>query len=220
MRNAILLLVLSMLLACGAGCADTGKYAISGKGSTLGLGGEFTTAIKPDINARVGYNMLDVDIDNIEVEDVDFDIGVDFSSFTALADWYVFNNSFRISGGIVSLDHEIDLDARPNKDIEIGDETYSPSDVGTLYGSVEVDDVAPYVGIGWGNPLTSSRRWGFTCDFGIIFSDTPDVTLDAVGGTEPVGFQEELEKQRKDIEDFFEDLKIYPVIAVSFFWRF
>jgi hypothetical protein len=209
-----------MLLACGAGCADTGKYAISAKGSTLGLGGEFTTAIKPDINARVGYNMLDVDIDDTEVEDVDFDIGVDFSSFTALADWYVFNGSFRLSGGIVSMDHEIDLDARPNEPIEIGDKTYLPSEVGTLYGSVDVDDVAPYVGIGWGNPLTSSRRWGFTCDFGVIFSDTPDVTLYAVGGTEPAGFQEELEKQRKDVEDFFEDLKIYPVVAVSFFWRF
>ena len=220
MRNAILLLVLSMLLACGVGCTDTGKYAISAKGSTLGLGGEFTTAIKSDINARVGYNMLDVDIDDADVEDVDFDLGFDFSSFTALADWYIFNGSFRLSGGVVSLDHEIDLDARPNESIEIGDVTYTPAEVGTLYGSVEVDDVAPYVGIGWGNPLTSSRRWGFTCDFGVIFSDTPDVTLYAEGGTEPAGFQAELEKQRQDVEDFFEDLKIYPVVAVSFFWRF
>lgn len=220
MRNAILLLVLSMLLACGAGCTDTGKYAISGKGSTLGLGGEFTTAIKPDINARVGYNMLDLDIDDEEIEDIEFDIGVDFSSFTALADWYVFNDSFRLSGGIVSMDNKVDLDARPTEDIDIGDETYTPGQVGSLYGSVEFDDVAPYIGIGWGNPLTSSRRWGFTTDFGVIFANTPDVTLDARGGTEPVGFEDELEKEREDIEDFFDNFKLYPVIAVSFFWRF
>jgi hypothetical protein len=222
MRNAILLLILSMLLACGVGCTDTGRYTISGKGSTLGLGGEFTTAIKPDINARVGYNMLDIDFDDEEVEDVEYDIGIDFSSFTALADWYIFNDSFRLSGGIVSMDHEVDLDARPTKPIEIGDVEYSPAEVGSLYGNVEIDDVAPYIGIGWGNPLTSSRRWGFTTDFGVIFSDTPDVTLNARGGTlsgDPA-FLAELEKERKDIEDFFDDLKIYPVIAVSFFYRF
>ena len=119
MRNAILLLILSMLLACGAGCTDSGRYAVSGKASTLGLGGEFTTAIKPDINARVGYNMLDLDFDDEEIEDVEYDIGIDFSSFTALADWYIFNGSFRISGGIVSMDHKIDLDARPTKDIDL-----------------------------------------------------------------------------------------------------
>jgi len=218
--NTILLLMLSILLSCGAGCTDSGRYAISGKTSTLGLGGEFTTAIRSDINARVGYNMLDIDIDDEEIEDVDFDIGVDLSSFTALADWYVFNNSFRISGGIISMDHEIDLDARPTETIEIGDVEYLPSEVGSLYGSIESDEVAPYLGIGWGNPLTSSRRWGFTCDFGVAFTDTPDVTLDATGGTEPAGFRAELEKQRKDIEDFFDDFKLYPVIAVSFFYRF
>lgn len=220
MRNAILLLILSMLLACGTGCTDTGRYAISAKGSTLGLGGEFTTAIKPDINARVGYNMLDIDFDDEEIEDIEFDLGIDFSSFTALADWYIFNGSFRLSGGVVSMDHKVDLDARPTEDIEIGDGTYSPIEVGSLYGSVKYDDVAPYIGIGWGNPLTSSRRWGFTSDFGVIFANTPDVTLDARGGTEPAGFEDELEKERKDIEDFFDNFKIYPVIAVSFFYRF
>lgn len=218
--NAILLLMLSILLFCGVGCTDSGRYAISGKTSTLGLGGEFTTAIRSDINARIGYNMLDIDIDDKEIEDVDFDIDVDFSSFTALADWYVFNNSFRVSGGIISMDHEVDLDARPTESIEVGDVTYTPAEVGSLFGSIESDDVAPYLGIGWGNPLTSSRRWGFTCDFGVAFTDSPDVTLDATGGTEPAGFRAELEKQRKDIEDFFDDFKLYPVIAVSFYYRF
>jgi hypothetical protein len=220
MRNAILLLILSMLLACGAGCTDTGKYAISGKTSTLGLGGEFTTAIKSDINARVGYNMLDIDFDDMDIEDVEFDVGIDLSSFTALADWYVFNNSFRISGGIISMDNELDLEARPTETIEIGDVDYTPTEVGTLFGSIESDEVAPYIGIGWGNPLTSSRRWGFTCDFGVAFSDAPDVYIDAVGGTEPAGFRTELAKLQDDIEDFFDDFKLYPVIAVSFFWRF
>ena len=226
--NAILLLTLSIFLFCGAGCADTGRYAISGKASTLGLGGEFTTAVTPNINARVGYNMLDIDFDDEEIEDVEFDVGVDFSSFSALLDWYVFNGSFlfifnesfRISGGIISMDNKIDLEARPTKDIEIGDVEFTPEEVGYLYGSIENDEVVPYVGIGWGNPLTANRRWGFTCDFGVAFTSSPDVTLDARGGTNPHELDEELAKQKADIEDFFDEFKLYPVIALSFFYRF
>jgi len=218
--NAILLLILSILLFCGAGCTDTGRYAVSGKTSTLGLGGEFTTAVTSNINARVGINALDVDFDDIEIEDVEFDLGIDLSSYSVLVDWYAFNNSFRISGSIISMDNEVDLEARPTESIEIGDVEYLPAEVGTLYGSIESDEVAPYVGIGWGNPLTHNRRWGFTCDFGVAFTDSPDVSLTARGGTEPPGFDEELAKQKGDIEDFFDKFKLYPIIALSFFYRF
>jgi len=214
--NAILLLILSILLFCGAGCTDTGRYAVSGKASTLGLGGEFTTALTSNINARVGLNALNVDFDDVEIENVDFDLGVDLSSYSALVDWYAFNNSFRISGGIISMDNEVDLEARPTENIEIGDVEYTPAQVGTLYGSIEIDEIAPYVGIGWGNPLTHNRRWGFTCDFGVAFTSSPDVTLAATGSVPA----EELEKERKDIEDFFDKFNLYPVIALSFFYRF
>jgi hypothetical protein len=219
-QKAILPLITSILLIHGTGCEDTGRFAVSGKAGTLGLGGEFTTAIAPDINVRVGLNGLDADFDDVEIEDVDFDMGVDLNSFSALADWYVFNGSFRLSGGIISMDNKLDLEARPSENIEIGDVYFTPEEVGTLYGSIEGDEVAPYVGIGWGNPLTSSRRWGFTCDFGVAFTNPPDVTLYAVGGTNPPELQEEIAKQKDDLEDFFDDFKIYPVIAVSLFFRF
>jgi len=218
--NAILLLILSILLSCGAGCTDTGRYAVSAKTSTLGLGGEFTTAVTSNINARVGINALDVDFDDVEIEDVEFDLGVDLSSYSALVDWHVFDGSFRISGGIISIDNDIDLEARPTENIEIGDVYFTPAQVGSLYGSIENDEVAPYVGIGWGNPLTHHRRWGFTCDFGVAFTSSPDVTLAARGGTKPPGFDAELAKLKGDIEDFFDKFELYPVIAVSFFYRF
>ena len=205
--NAILLLILSVLLFCGTGCTDTGRYAVSGKASTLGLGGEFTTAVTSNINARVGINTLDIDFDDQEIEDVEFDLGVDLSSYSALVDWHVFDGSFRISGGIISIDNDIDLEARPTENIEIGDVYFTPAEAGTLYGSIENDEVAPYVGIGWGNPLTHHRRWGFTCDA-------------ARGGTKPPGFDAELAKLKGDIEDFFDKFELYPVIAVSFFYRF
>ena len=80
--NAILLLILLVLLSCGAGCTDSGRFAVSGKTSTLGLGGEFTTEVTSNINARIGINALDLDFER-ELDDIEYDIGLDFSSFSA-----------------------------------------------------------------------------------------------------------------------------------------
>ena len=213
--NAILLLILLVLLSCGAGCTDSGRFAVSGKTSTLGLGGEFTTAVTSNINARIGINALDLDFER-ELDDIEYDIGLDFSSFSALLDWHIFDSPFRISGGVLSMNHKLDLSASGTGVQEIGGITYDWSEIGTLSGSVEIDNVAPYVGIGWGNPLTGDKRWGFTCDFGVAFAGSPDVALSATG---PVA-SADLERERRDIEDELEDFKFYPVISISFFYRF
>ena len=220
--NVIFLLILSILLFCGAGCTDSGctdcgKFALLAKSGTLGLGGEFTAAVVPKVNARVGINTFNYDYDG-ELEDIDYELGFDFFSITGLVDWYVFDGSFRLSGGVLSMDHKVNLDARPIEEQEIGETTYTPAEIGTLSGCLEIDQIAPYVGIGWGNPLTHSKRWGFTCDFGVAFISTPDVSLSATGPA--ASLAGDLSKETADIEDELEPFKYYPVIAVSFFYRF
>ena len=218
--NAIVLLIVSVLLSCGAGCADSGGLAIMGKGGTLGLGGELATGITSDINARVGLNAFDYDFED-EFDDIEYDIGLDFSSFSALVDWHVFGGSFRLTGGLLSLDHELDLDATPTVNQEIGGTIYTPAQIGTLSGDVEIDGVAPYVGIGWGDPMDRSKRWGFYCDFGVAFTDSPDVTLSANGTlAADAAFQANLARERDEIEDDLEPFEFYPVISLGLYFRF
>jgi hypothetical protein len=218
--NAILLLIASVLLFCGAGCSDSGGLAISGKAGTLGFGGELTTGITSNVNARVGLNTLDFDYDD-EFDNVEYDVGLDFSSFSALVDWYLFDSSFRISGGLISMDHTLNLDATPSESVDIGDGTYLPADIGTLSGDVEIDGIAPYIGIGWGDPMDRSKRWGFYCDFGVAFTDSPDVALSASGtlASDPA-FQANLAKERDEIEDDLEPFEFYPVLSLGIFFRF
>ena len=118
------------------------------------------------------------------------------------------------------MDHQINLDSRVTSEetVEIGDDEYDWDQIGTLSGCIEIDQVAPYIGIGWGNPLTHNRRWGFTCDFGVAFINSPDVSLSATG--QGAGLAEDLAKERNEIEDDMDSFKLYPVIAVSFFYRF
>ena len=217
--SAILLLILSFSLALGAGCTDSGGLAIAGKAGTLGLGGELTTAVASDINARIGFNRVDFDFDG-DISDIDYDFGLDFHSFSALVDWFVFDGPLRITGGLISMNHQVDLKAGGlSGELEgIGDGTYDWADVGTLSGEVEVDCIAPYLGIGWGNILDKSRRWGFYSDAGIAFTRSPDVTLSATGT--PPGLAADLARESKDIEDDLEPFKFYPVLSVGLFIRF
>lgn len=114
------------------------------------------------------------------------------------------------------MDNEIDLDASPTENVEIGDTTYTPAQVGTITGSAEIDGMSPYIGIGWGNPIQSNRRWGFTLDLGVAFTDSPDVSLSSTG----IVSLADLEQERQEIEDDLDSLKIYPVITLGLFYRF
>lgn len=214
-----LLWTLSLLPALGGGCADSGGLAIAGKTGTLGYGGELTTAISSDFNARVGVNTLDFDFD-ADVEDIDYDMGLDFNSFSLLVDWFVLRSPLRITGGVIFMDHELDLRASGSAgELEgIGDGTYDWATVGTLFGQAEVDGAAPYIGIGWGNILDKSKTWGFYSDAGIAFTRSPDVDLSATGS--PAGLAADLARESRDIEDELEPFKFYPVLSAGLFFRF
>lgn len=218
--KTILLLTLSALLCCGAGCADSGGLAISGKASTLGLGGELTTAVTSNVNARVGINAFNVDFED-KAKEVEYDVGLDLYSFSALLDWHIFNSSFRVSGGVLVNQNELSLYAKPANSVIIGEDEYEPEQIGTLTGGVDFEDIAPYVGIGWGNALDSSKRWGFTCDFGVAYTRSPRISLSADGllADDP-GFQADLAREKGDIEDKLRPFKFYPVISLSLFYRF
>ena len=105
----VLCFSLSFVLILGSGCQDSGRFAVAGKGGTLGLGGEFTAGLATDINARVGINKFDFDLDEEEIDDVEYDLGVELSSISALVDWHIFDDSFHVTGGFISMNNEIEL---------------------------------------------------------------------------------------------------------------
>jgi len=213
--NAILLLILSVLLSFGTGCAYFGGLAISGKAGTLGLGGELTRKVTSNINTRFGINALNFDMEG-EIEDIEYDVGVDFLSYSALLDWHVFNGSFRISGGALVIQNEISLDLRLTDSLTIGDTEYDPDEIGTLSGNIGFEGVAPYLGIGWGNALTRNKRWGFTTDFGVAFTGAPDVALSSTGSVS----QADLDIEKANIEDDLSFLTVSPVISFGLFYKF
>jgi hypothetical protein len=218
--NAVLLLILSLLFCCAVGCADSRGLAVSGKAGTLGLGGDLTAGITSNVNARVGINAGSLSFQGSPT-DVEYDVDLDFLSFPAMVDWHVFDDSFRISAGVLINENEIGLLATPTAPVQIGDNVYTPAEIGTLSGGVDFEPVAPYVGIGWGNALDPYKKWGFTCDFGVAYTHSPNVALAASGtGASDPTFQDDLAREVSDIEDKLSNYKFYPVISVGLFYRF
>ncbi|MHC4117773.1 MAG: hypothetical protein ACYSWO_09730 [Planctomycetota bacterium] len=217
--NAVLLLTVTTLLSLGAGCADSGGLAVAGKAGTLGLGGELTAGVSSDINARVGFNTMDFDFSG-DLANVEYDFGLDFDSYSFLLDWFVFDGPLRLTGGLISMDHKLNLDAdgASGEFQQIGDSIYDWGDIGVLSGVAEVDGVAPYIGIGWGDILDRSKRWGFYSDFGVAFTESPKVSLAATGM--PPGLEDDLQRESDDIEDDLKNFKFYPVLSVGLFIRF
>ena len=89
-----------VLSACGNARAAFDEWAIAAKAGTLGLGGDLTTNLIPQVNLRAGVQWLGFDFD-AEFGDVDYDVDLDLLHPLVMVDWYPFNGSFRVSGGVL-----------------------------------------------------------------------------------------------------------------------
>jgi hypothetical protein len=218
--RAAFLVAATVLLACGSAQATFDEWAIGAKIGTLGIGGDLTTSVIPQVNLRASVQWFECSFD-AQVSDIDYDVDLNLLNPLLLLDWYPFNGSFRISAGALFNASSIQLRGRPAGEVEIGEQTYRADEVGTLEGDVEFDPVVPYVGIGWGNALGSSGHWGLTIDLGVAFIGSPDLDLSANGpiASNPT-FQQQLAQEKHDIQNELSDYNIYPVLSLSLFYRF
>lgn len=220
-RAGVILLALTGTL-CWTGRAGAAleDWAIGAKAGTLGIGGEIVTDIVPDVHIRGSFQWLDFGFD-AEFDDIDYDVDVEFLNPMLLLDWYPFAGGFRISAGVLFNGSDIDLEATSDEPVEIGDTLYDPSEFGSVVGESEFDDVAPYVGIGFGNPLSSDGRWGFSADAGVAFIGSPNVNLRITGPfADNAALLADLAEEEEEIEDDLDRLRVYPVLSLTLYYRF
>lgn len=221
MKRPIILAAFCFLSWTGlALSSDAGRLAIAARSGTLGLGGDVMVNVLPDVNVRLGVGFFGLDFDG-EVEDVEYDFDLDLLTFPLVVDWYPFENRFHLSAGVILNQTEAALTGRYDGTIEIGDETYTSDEIGALSGEVSFRDVAPYVGIGWGNAFGKTRRWGFITDLGVAFTGSPDVALSASGplADDPT-LLANLAREEDDVQDQADKFKIYPVLSANLYFRF
>ncbi len=92
---------------------------------------------------------------------------------------------------------------------------------------VRFNDLAPYLGIGWGNTTRGQRRLYYSFDLGVAFHGSPDVDLDVQGIIADVAREEAsqelrtfLANEEEKLEDELEDFDIFPVVSFGLSYRF
>lgn len=227
MLKALSVLALGTAIALPA--SASAELALGLKAGTPGAGLELTYGINDSLNARLGYNRFDYDYETTE-DGIDYEGDLKLESFSALLDWHPMKGNFRVSVGAFSNGNEFDLTASGQDNVQIGNRTYDID--GQVDATVDFNDFAPYVGIGWGDAVAGSKHWSFGVDLGVLFQGSPEAQLTGSGQafdetsgmfidmTDDPTFQEELAREEQDLNDDMEDYKYYPVFAVGLNYRF
>ena len=175
--------------------------AVTGKIGSLGLGAELDLGLTDSLGARIGINGLTYKY-NATSSTVNYDFKLQLQTVSALADWYPFQGSFRTSAGLMYNNNKVSLGGLPTGGTyTINGTTYSSTDVGSLQGDMSFNKVAPYIGIGWGNPAARDKGWGMTSDIGVLFQGTQLQSDTAAENT----------KLQNDLRNF----KWWPVVSVG-----
>ncbi len=221
-KAAATALTLAVLAALGAATAFAQGVALAPKIGTTGIGADLTIGIARYWNLRVGAQGYSRSETRTERE-IEYDADLKLVSGEILLDLHPGGRGFRISGGVIVNGNAVTAVSSENTVYTINGVPYPVGVVGRLRGRVDTNDLAPYLGIGWGNAVAPGSRWRFALDAGAFYQGKPKVTLTA----EPLipallnpCFAQDLEAERRKVEDDLDSYTIYPVLAMGVSYRF
>lgn len=193
------------------------QFGIGARASTLGIGVELSYRANRLLGVRAGGNYLQFSRD-ATVENIDYHLTPHFESGSAILDLYPMGGSFHLSGGLLLNHNKGTMLARLNQNIQIGGTTYTPSEIGSLTGTVDFKKAAPYFGIGF----AGRGRIAILFDLGVGLTGTPRVSL--VGQTPLTGsakaqFDADVAQEEAQIRSAIDGksyLKYHPVLSLGF----
>lgn len=188
------------------------------KVGALGLGVEYTYAFTERIAVRGALFGSELGFD-VEESGIDYEADVVWDSISAGVDFHPLKSALRLSAGFLKNDNRLELFSQPTGSVTIGDEPYTPAEIGTLRGDVRFDDTSTYFGIGW-DWSRDKRVFGMSLDLGVVDQGDASVTLRGTGLLfDDPAFLQDLDAEIADIEDEV-DLDVVPFLTLGFQFRF
>jgi len=196
MKKTITILSLSLLLAFGTrvnaqssvttDSTNRSKVTLSATIATQGVGLDVKFAPIPQFAVRVGASILPIKgggVYKVRSEPTDVDFDVKFANAHVMFDWHPFLKETGLSRKVVVTagagyfwEAKGDAVVSYRGTYRYGD-IYIPSeDLGQLYGSVEWNKVAPYLGFGFEN-VFPSKKFNVGFAIGTYYLGEPKATL-------------------------------------------
>lgn len=219
-RLRVLALGAVFALVTGAAAAAQ-SFAVGGSLGTPGVGVEAQVKVNDWIVLRAAGDFAEFDRDET-YGDIAYAGKLKLSTVGAFVDVHPGGGGFLISGGAYFGKRRGELDGQPTTDVRIGGVSYTPAQVGRIDGDIAMSDAQPFVGLGYDSTFVRESRLGFKAVVGLAFSDSPEVTLRASGGslsTNPV-FLDSVRREEAEVREDAEDFKYFPVAQVGLTYRF
>jgi hypothetical protein len=215
MRRSILACAVAMLIVPTDGEAQGAAIAL--KAGTFGPSAGFTMGLNSRINVRsdVAYFTYEHS-GTYRDQDFDLEYVVPVRLFTVggIIDLHPFGGGFRISGGAMYNANELTISGRSAGPYTVGGRTYTAEEVGELSGTVGPGtQIAPYVGIGFGNPVGRGKRLGLTMDIGVMMQGPPSVQMTGSGMIAPTA------DEASKIEANLDWVRYYPGFSIGLTYK-
>lgn len=204
---------ISLLLSASslAGAVET---AVGVSLSSFGAGAQVTWGINDNLGVRGHFSAAEFD-ESTEADGVDYDAELEVGAIGVILDYYPMGGNFRLSAGL--FDNQNELTGTATVAAEgIGDGTATYT--GQMDIDVDLGDVVPYVGLGWGNAAGDGMPVRFGVDVGLVPMD-PDVEL-TLQQPAPGVTQADIDAEEKNVEDDLDEFELYPFINLSLSYRF
>lgn len=240
MRRIIQLLglVAAMLLATNVHAQDKKLFnhlAIGAEVGTTGWGFEAAMPLTHYVTFRTGFTTLprfninfDIDYTTKGVEkNVDVQGRVHMSDYKLLADIYPFkNSSFHVTGGFYAGLPDLGtvhntglLQVDEGEGLEIGDVFVRPDETGTVHLKLQTKSFKPYVGLGFGRPISSKHKTSVAFDLGVMFWGKPALKVYSPDENGWIKMRKD-DIDNKDFHDavkIIERVKVYPVLNLRIY---
>lgn len=209
----LLLLLLPTLATAGP------PVALVGQAGTLGVGAVIYLGFPHSVDLRFGSNVFLIRR-AVDSGSTQYRARMRLESFTLLGDWHPFRGVFRFTAGVIDNQNRFFLRATPRGGTyTISGTTYTyaapQAGGGSLVGTVTFAPVAPYVGIGFGNPFRGGH-WTVGLDLGVVYQGAPKVSLSAT----TLWMAANVPTAQESLHKTFDALRWYPVVMFSGGYRF
>ncbi|MDJ0940897.1 MAG: hypothetical protein QNJ00_14135 [Woeseiaceae bacterium] len=210
--------VLALTLAASTQASADSNFGIGVKAGTLGLGLEGTWRPLPYMDLRVGANLYDYSDDGSQAG-IDYEAELNLDTFYATGNFRFPMSPFRVTAGLFQNGNELNMASVDSATFEIGGQTYTAAEVGTLRSTSSFSSTSPYLGVGY--DFTVMGKVGLNLDFGVLWQGEPTVTLTADGllANDPT-FLAAVEAERVELEDEVSNYKAWPVVSLGFVFNF
>lgn len=232
--------VAAMLLANPAVAQDKQLFnhlAIGAEVGTTGWGFEAAMPLTHYVTFRTGFTTLprfniktDINYSTHGTEkNVDVLGRIHMSDYKLLADIYPFtHSSFHLTGGFYAglpnlgtAYNTEKLDVKIGEGLEIGGLFIRPDENDQVRLRLQTNSFKPYVGLGFGRPVSSKHKVSAAFDLGVMFWGTPKIKVYSPDEDQWV----RVTKDDIDDEDFhdavdaLEKFTIYPVLNIRIYFN-